>query len=271
MAKIQEGGDLMDKNIPFITKFYKSMTSPKFYIRFNQVSLAATIIYLFAISLILGLIGYIRPTLNYYRFMDTMHHEVVYDLPDFTFNNGILKVDGKQPILLRKSNYYILIDTTGKTKVSDIEKYNKAVLILKDKAFIKNEDKPIDETRYSIIKFFKFNKNQFIQAIYDFKAGSFIILICAPVLFFVSNLFTAFIVSMLGTLVNATLKAGIKYINLYKLSVYSITTSTVLSCIRRVLGISIIFINYVYIIIGFIYLFLAIRNILISEAKNMEE
>ncbi|WP_164880403.1 DUF1189 domain-containing protein [Clostridium manihotivorum] len=261
----------MDKNISFVTKFYKSMTSPKFYIKFNQISLAAAVVYLFTISLILGLIGYIRPTLNYYRFMDTIHHEVVYDFPEFNFSNGILKVDGKQPILLRKSDYYILIDTTGKTKVSDIEKYNKSVLILKDKAFIKNGDKPIDETRYSIIKFLHFDKKQFIQSMYDFKAGSFIILIAAPVLFFVSNLFTAFIVSMLGTLVNATLKAGIKYINLYKLSIYSITTSMVLSCIRRILGINIIFINYVYIIIGFIYLFLAIRNILISEAKNMEE
>ncbi|GFP78294.1 DUF1189 domain-containing protein [Clostridium fungisolvens] len=261
----------MDKNVPFFIKIYNAMAKPKFYIKFNELSFASAIIYLFTISIIFGFISYIRPTYNYYKFMDTIHNEVVYEFPEFTFNNGILEVDGKQPILLKRNDYNIVIDTTGKTGLSKIEDYDKAVLILKDKAYIKNGSSSIDETRYSIIKFLKFNKAEFIEAMYDFKAGAFIMLASAPVLFFLSNLFTAFMVSAVGTLINSVLKAGIKYINLYKLSLYAITTAVIISCIRRVLALNIVFINYIYLIISSVYMFLAIRNILITNTKNIEE
>ncbi|MBK1813430.1 DUF1189 domain-containing protein [Clostridium sp. YIM B02505] len=261
----------MDKNVPFLSKIYNSIAKPKFYIKFNELSLSSAIIYLFTVSIIFGFISYIRPTYNYYKFMDTIHNEVVYEFPEFTFNKGILQVDGKQPILLKRNDYNIVIDTTGRTDLSKIENYNKAVLILKDKAYIKDGSGSIDETRYSIIKFLKFNKTEFIQTIYDFKAGAFIMLISAPVLFFLSNLFMAFMVSAVGTLINSVLKAGIKYRNLYKLSSYAVTTAVIISCIRRVLGVNIMFINYIYLIISSIYMFLAIRNILITNAKNIEE
>ncbi|GIM29376.1 hypothetical protein CPJCM30710_20420 [Clostridium polyendosporum] len=259
------------KNISFFIKIYKSIVKPKSYILFYKLSLRNSLKYLLAITLLLGAISYIRPAYDYYKFLDIIYNNITKDFPEFSFISGTLHIDGNQPLILQRNNKYILIDTTGNTTESVLSEHESMILVLKDRVYYKKNNYNVDEASFDILQSIDFDKSDLIKYISIFKTGTILIIIVTPILLFIANMFLAFYVSLLGALINSVLKAGIRYKDLYKLSIYSITLPILISCTIRIIDISIPFINHIYIFIGFIYLFIAIKNIILEQTRNLEE
>lgn len=218
-----------------------------------------------------GAISYIRPAYDYYRFLDIIYNNITKDFPQFRFVKGSLQVDGAQPLVLQRNNKYILIDTTGNTTEGILSQHESMILVLKDKVYYKKNNYSIDEASFDILQSIDFDKKDLIKYISIFKTATILIIIITPILFFIGNMFLAFYVSLLGTLISSVLKGGIKYKDLYKLSVYSITLPILISCTIRIINIRIPFINQIYIFIGSIYLLIAIKNIILEQMRNSEE
>lgn len=252
----------------YFSAFINSILKPKEYIFFYKSTKRQAIKYIFILSLVMGMIGYSRPAYNYYNFITIISKEVQKQFPQFEFRKGELYVYGQQPYSFNKGDLSVVIDTTGSINEDKLNDYSKIILILKDRAFYKSNNFNIDEVKYYILDDLSFNKEILVKYINLFKIGTAVIIGLFPILIFFANIFLSVVVSLLGTIVNSVLKADIKYGDLFKLSLYSMTTPILTASILRFIGVKELMLNYVYIAVAFVYLFLAIKNIILNEVET---
>lgn len=258
-----------DKDMSFFIKVYRSLVKPKTYIYFSNISLRRCIIYFICVCIIFSILGSLRYVYDYNKFVTAINKEVNDGFPEFKFINGEVLVNQSEPIILtEKSKYTIIVDTTGKSNESTLKDYERVILILKDKAFIKESKHRVDEMYFKVFKNVNFNKEELKQSIWKLRLFSIIIILLFILGSIIMYLSLCFIVSFLGTIINGVFKAGIAYKTLFKISIFSVTPSVLLSTIIKLLGVKYINLYYLYILISTVYLFIGIRQILIYEYIN---
>jgi hypothetical protein len=257
------------KDMNFFIKIYRSIVKPKTYVYFSNIKLHKCIIYFLCLCILSSILGSLRYVYDYNKFVTAINKEVNDGFPEFKFSNGEIEVNQSEPIILtEKSKYTIIVDTTGKLNENTLKDYERVILILKDKAFIKESKHRVDEMYFKVFKNLNFNKEELRQSIWKLRLFTIIIIILFIIGSTVMYLSLCFIVSFLGTIINGVFKAGIRYKTLFKISIFSITPSAILSTGIKLLGVKYINLYYLYIIISTIYLFIGIRQILIYEYKN---
>ena len=253
------------KKINFVKAFFISIFKPGEYYNLIKESLVRAFVYMISITVITGLISFTTPARDYLDFINLIEDEVGNGFPEFTLYNGILDVKEKEPIIIIKAKKpTIIIDTSGETTESKLDEYDKCILILKDKLFYKKSNINIDQATYDFFKWINLDKEKTRELLPKLKMGAYLIEFVTPVLMIVLNLFSAFIISLAGVIINALLRWPLKYRNIYKMSLYSITTGIILGAILRYLNISLLFTNYIYLIIGFVYVFIAFKGVVIN-------
>lgn len=258
-----------NKDMNFFTKVYRSIVKPKAYVYFSNIKLHKCILYFICVCILSSILGSLRYVYDYNKFVTAINKEVNDGFPEFKFNNGEIVVNQSEPIVLtEKSKYTIIIDTTGKSNENTLNDYERVILILKDKAFIKESKHRVDEMYFKVFKNVNFNKEELRQSIWKLRLFTIIIIILFIIGSTIMYLSLCFIVSFLGTIINGVFKAGIAYKTLLKISIFSITPSALLSTIIKLLGVKYINLYYLYILISTVYLFIGIRQILIYEYTN---
>lgn len=249
------------RKINFFERFYISAIKPKEYYKLLKESLSSTFIYIIILSLLTGFISFITPTLDYLSFINLIEDEITNGFPEFALKEGVLDVKAREPMIIKKAKKpIIIIDTSGSTTKEILDEYDQCILILKDKLFYKKSNINVDEATYDFLKNIDLDKETTKELLPKLRMGAYLIESIAPFLIIILNLFLAFVISLVASLMNALLRWPLKYRDIYKMSVYSVTTAVILGATLRFLNISLIFSNYIYIVIGCLYIFIAFKG-----------
>lgn len=252
----------------FIKKLYISVTNPKGYRELVSEGVRNGLKYIIILSLLSGLVSFIFPAIDYSEFINIVEEEVNNGFPEFDLIDGKLDVKGDEPkIIERKDRPIVIIDTTGNIKESELNKYEKCILILKNKVYYKKNNYKIDEAQYDFLGNVELNKQKTKELIPKLKLATYLIWIVPSILMVFFNYFIAFIIFLWGILMNAFLKWPLKFREIYCVGLYSITTAILITSLLRILNISFRLNYYLYIVAGCIYGLLAI----LMMVNNIEE
>lgn len=247
-----------NQKIRFHTKFIKSITDFKFYENFLNQSTGKALKYLLMLTITIGVLWLIRPIYEFNTSITQMVYSFHESVPDFTLKNGELKIDKEMPIKLEDTNNVVIIDTTGKTNESVLDAYDSGVFIGKNSLVQKKSGFETRSFNFSQLEAFELTKDDVENLIPLLRGINVIILIFGLPWFFVSKLFSALILSIIGLILSSIKKVDIKFGGLYKLSIYALTLPILIKVILSAMNLTIPHFWIVYFALGSVYLWNAI-------------
>ena len=246
----------------FFAKLKGSLTNPDASKKFLRETMGRTVIYLLLLSLILGGISAARKTYNYNKGLLEVVNMVEGDMPDFTFENGQLSVQGNMPKVYEDEGQIVIIDTSGKTDESILDKYQTGIFISKDKMVQKQGIGSRQETSFAAMQGVSFTKENLKSLLGIAKFWPIFIIIFTPIFFFVSKFAAALITAVIALIINAIfIKANLGFGDIYKLAIYSLTLSMILKVFSIVIAVKIPYFGLLYYAIAAIYLCLGLNAI----------
>lgn len=252
----------------FGKKFINSLYNFKAYNVFFNHSVGKGILYLFLLCLCLSTIGNIFAGFRINTALNTAQDTIDNNMPDFSFNNGQLSVDGEMPIVIHENKTIFYIDTENDVDPSVLDNYSDGILLTKDKMIQKQNNVQIQTLDLKQMQSFSFNKADISPALKGIK--TFIIIlrfIFYPLFSFIGKLASSFVIMGLGGLIlNAILNKKLKYMDCVKLGMYSLTVPIILNVIKGIIGIQISYFFILYYGIALLYLFLGMKEI--EETPN---
>ncbi len=218
----------------FFGRIKDSFTNFEMYSEIAFQKKGQTLKYFFILFTILFIFGSLRVAYDFNVRISTMIETARDKVPEFSFANGVLKVEGQQPVILEgENNTVVIIDTTGKTNESVLGKYSEGVFISSQMVVTKQNF----ETR--IIKFnnfknFNLDKEKLIRLIPAFK---WIIIPVAIVLYIFSTvwaLITSVLLAAVGSfMVKSQNKDKVDFSKLWNIAVYSLTLPWILDAAKN--------------------------------------
>ena len=248
------------------------------------------IIVILAIVLSLGVIYQMNETIN--KGKDYLQN----NFPEFSYQDGILTVEGEQPIIVSEDNDIIgktIVDTNQNQEqekingyISAIEENGNGFIILSDRLIVKDESVSgtityVYKEALDQMKITQFNK----QTVLDYiNSGSIINLyislfatffIYSFTMYFFTTLINVLMLSVVGYITTWIARIKMRYIAIFNMAVYSITLSTILNIIYLAINIFIPFtmeyFQVMYITVSAIYLIAAIFILKTEFIKKQAE
>lgn len=259
-----------DIKVNFFTKLYKSITDTNFYRNFLDEPLKRAITYLLGVTLIFGSISMVRTiydlNLNMNQTIDFFDKKV----PDFKLENGELTVKGRMPLIIDEKNGDItIIDTTGRTNESVLDKYEKGTFVSKDKIVRKESELQKREYYFSAAKEVTVTKNN-VRGLVPLLKWIYVITVLFGLLgFFISKLLNALFLSIIVAITFKVSSIGLTFKDVYKLSLYALTLPIIISTILDIIPVYVPYFWILYYGIALYYLWKAIDNI--KKDKLAEE
>ena len=251
-------------------KFYKNLIDFKSYRYFHKETMGRAFLYLLLITLIFGGIISAKTAYNYNTGVSKVITYFNDKVPDFTLENGELNVDADMPIKNVSGNDIMIIDTTNDTSESILDNYDTGILITKDKMIQKKSSLQTTVTQFSSLGNLKLTKAMLKSYIPLLKIGSVFIVGFMLIGFYLSKLFSALLISLIGLIFNSAMDTKLDYGNIYKFSIYSLTVPIIIKTIIQFFNITVPFFFLIYYGIAALWLGLGIREIR-KEAEGQEE
>ena len=245
----------------FGRKFINSLYNFKAYNVFFNQSIGKGILYLFLLCICLSTIGNIFTAFSLNTAFNEAQDAVDNDIPDFSFSNGQLNVDGDMPIILDEGQTLFYIDTKNDVDSSVLDKYTSGIILTKDKMIQKQNTAQIQTFDLKQMQDISFNKADLSPALKSIKLLAIILMfIFFPLGSFIGKLISSFVIMGLGGLIiNAILNKNLKYTDCVKLGMYSLTIPIIIKLIVGIIGINISFFFVLYYGIALLYLFLGMK------------
>lgn len=262
-----------NEQMGFLSKIKNSIINPKAYVQFLKESGGRAVLYLFLITLILGCIGRIRTVYDFNNILNKAKDSLNKEVRDFTFEDGKLTVEGEMPIIIKEADGSVfIIDTSGKTNESILDKYEKAIFITDTKMVNKENSLQKRVTDFSSIKF-SLNKEKASKFIHKAKLLNSFIILFGTLWFFLKQFIFALFTTLLALIVNAFVKARVNFGEVYKLTLYALTVPIILNTVldaSGINGISIWATWGIYWVVALIYLGLGFKAIRDSEQEKLD-
>ncbi|WP_335872418.1 DUF1189 domain-containing protein [Bacillus sp. 2205SS5-2] len=258
---------------PFFRKLQYAITKPKAYQQMATEGFGRAILYLLLFTLTFGLLSALIQSYSFTKTIDGFINQIETDLPDFSLENGLLEVEGNEPIVFEEDNTLIYIDDSEAADVSmiesELENYDSAIIILRDRFINKQNRIRTEELYFSEISEFSLDKDTVLNFLPLIKWLSVLIGLAIIIWFFVSKLIMGFLVGLLGLILAAIFKRKIAYGYLYAIGLYAITTPTLLDLIADTVGGNLPW--YVFYLLTAVYLGLAIKEWNNTEGEVIQE
>lgn len=220
----------------FFRRIKDSFTNFEMYNEIAFQRKGQTLKYFLVLFTLLFILGSLRMVYDFNIWSKAMIGVARDKIPEFEFANGELKVEGQQPIVIEgENNTVLIVDTTGKTSDSELDKYNEGVYISRDMLVAKQnfESRVI---RFSNFKNFNLDKNKLIGLLPLLK---WMILPIGAVLYIfalVWALITTAILAAIGSfMVKTQIKDKIDFTKLWNISVYALTLPWILDTAKNLL------------------------------------
>lgn len=272
----------------------------KFYIDIVNQSFGRSFVYILLLSFIVSFLISLRVKIDYnkFAFISRLWIEKHVDdiwpkgLTEVRINNGEVSSDVKQPYIHQWNDFALILDTTG--EIRSLTDYKNGILILKDKILVKvkkrNESRvneydlsgidnfvirPGDSSKGIIAeismkdKSFNINLNR-IKFWADVLGHTifFAMLLLLFSLYSSTKLIQGAFFALLSMMPNKMLGANLGYSKLLNISLYALTPSTILAVIGIMAKIKFLMFWPLYTLIYLTYIYLAIKNINESGARQ---
>lgn len=266
--------------------FKKALDAIKNFEKYEDFALESTKeVFKYFIKLILVFVVVISIVFTY-RFYTLANQAISYiknELPELTFEANELKLASEEPIMIENENNIVsilIMDTNSEEKLeeyrSKVDLFGNGIILLKDRVIIRNNllanemtyDYKTIAQAYGISDFDKpvlegylTNLNQIPMYISAF----FIIIIYLFCIYFISALIDSFMLGILAWILAKIAMVKMKFKNGFHIGVYALTLPILLNMlyivINQLTGFEISKFQWMYSIISYIYVFIAILMI----------
>ena len=248
----------MPEDVTFIKRIIISVSNPELYKLLLKHGQGKAISYLLIICLILGSLSLIQPLVALIGFIDDVNISFNNDIPEFTYNNGVLSIDGEQPIVLDDKNL-LYIDTTIDDYDSVLSKYDKGSFIFKDK-LIEKTSSGITTTDMKEIIPYSFTKSDVMKFVPYLKILSILFAIFFLAWYTAGKFISALIVAALASLIFKKELLQYNFGQIYTISIYCLTTPILVKLVINTFTITIPFFFIIYYGIALLYLYLSVSK-----------
>ena len=284
-----------EKEMGFFKKMVKAITDFDYYAKLAPPKVGKSISYLIKLIALFAIVISIGITYKFYHTANQTFEYFKQDLPNFTSQNNELKFESQEPIVLRNEEIMpatVIIDTNAQTEEEvekdkkDMEAYENGILFLKDKIIMKTAG----QTGYSVYQYKElsekyqigdFNKAQAVEYISNsgmtqiLGAVYLMMVFYMFIIYIVSTLFDALILSMLGYLTTRMLGIRLRYGAIYNIAVYALTLPIILNAIyinvNALTGFTIKYFQIMYNLVSYIYMITVIFIIRSGMIKQKME
>ena len=260
------------KKAGFFSKVFYSISNMSFYETVIKESVGKAFKYLVLFSLILGAISSIKPVISFLSTIDLLDDFLTKDVPDFTFTKGELTIEGKMPMVIDAGDRAaIIIDTSGKSDESVLDKYNQGTFISNTYMINKKNAAQTERIDFSQLGSFTFTKSSltiFLSRLKPFTALFPIVIIIAML---TVKLIDSMFISVLAAIVGSIIKINLSYVQTYSIGIYAMTLPSIIEFLVGLLPFNIPFFFVLYYAIVIIYLYNAFSHIkkeMEMQAKN---
>lgn len=266
----------------FFRKLWYSIVKIEKYPQMASEGVSKALSYLAKIVIILSLVlclGMMYQTYNMVKQgVDFLENKFV----DFSYKDGILDIQNDEPIIIEESNSVLgktVIDTKQEDEqkineyVTSIGENNGGIIILKDRAIIKNQSVTGTiiynyKDSFNQMGLTEFTKQDVINyanssQIYTLYLAIFImIFVYAFIMYLITTLWNIVMISIFGYITTWLARIKMRYAAVFNMSVYAITLSVLLNAIYIAINIFtqfyITYFQVMYVCVAVIYLVAAI-------------
>jgi len=217
----------------FFTQVKESFLNYEAYREFAFQKRGKTFKYFFVLFTLVFIIGGIRFIGDFKNGTSDIIATVKEDVPEFRLENGELTVEGQQPIIMGEGDSAVLvIDTTGQTDDSILDRYIDGVFISKEKIVVK-ENPQLRIIKFSDLKDLTFDKQKLLDLLPMLK-WLFVGIAFFAYLFSITwALITTVILALIGLFINSMMKGRLVYNNLWNIAVYAFTFPWLLEMVKN--------------------------------------
>lgn len=249
------------KKIPFFKKLYYSIVNFKSYPNMVREGVGKAFLYLLLFTLIFGTISGFIVGKNVTSGINMFISQLDENTPDFRLANGHLEVEGNMPIVLEElpnNQALYIIDTTGQTQADILDNYQTGMLILEDRAIVKQN--PVQTSVYDFKEFVgaDLTKDDLMNMMPFFKSFGLIFGFLTFLFFYLVKMFHALLLAVIGLLIAAIQSKNLSFGKQYSLGIYVLTLPVLLDIIISLFGYN--FPWYLFYLVGLIYMWFAIRE-----------
>lgn len=211
-----------EPRLNFFTRIYYSIAGFDNYRYFLRQSTGKAVVYLLLMALLIGIISYVPILSEINKGMDEVISSFDSTVPDFTFSNGELHVEGNMPVTLGGGDYPIIIDTSDNPDESILEDYDNAMMLTKDKIIQKTYVNR-QVTELSPLKGFTITRADIKEVLPMVKPIGILFFIFGIIFFICAKFINALFISLIGMIINSVRKTNLNYQSVFKISVFSLT------------------------------------------------
>ena len=249
-----------DPGMGFFQKIFHSVAGFGKYRYFIRQRPGKAVVYLLLLSLILGAVSLIPVVIDFNKTVSEFIVGFDKSVPNFTFENGKLSVEGDMPIIFGEGSSTLIIDTSSQADESLLNDYDTAVLITSDRMIQKTyANKQV--TNFSLMQGLRLNRDDVKRTLPILKLFSVLYMIIGVIVFICAKFISALIASLIGLMINAITGTKLPYRDLFKISVYSLTLPLFIGTLINLTGVHIPFLNLIFYLIAIAYLWGAINMI----------
>lgn len=264
-----ENKNIPEANLSVFSKFIKSLTQPEIYVSLVKESFRKTVFYVLLMAVIFGGAIGICKAYRYSNRLSSTIKLIKDDSSKLKFANGELSIQGGSPIVFESSRGLFAIDTEGRLDRSYINKFQEVILISKDSLFIQDEPGNIQEISFEVFQGIEFTQEDIISFFNLLRIGSVLLAIAIPILFFISEFISAFVVALFAYIINSiSIKLKINFKDMYKLAFYSLTLVILIQTFLSLIKANIPFFSFFYFAISIVYLCLGL-NLIKRTQENL--
>lgn len=241
------------------------------YKEFLRQGLGKSIFYIFLVTIIFSTIVNIVTLSSFNSDISKVQAKFINEAPNFTLENGVLSIDSTQPIYYKHDGQTLIVDTSGATTLSALSPYNNGVYIDANSITFRQNYHTLKTLKFSDFADIGANNSTFGEALSIFKfMYNVTLLFIDPILSFLENLFSVFLILGPGTLIiSSIIGFKLNYSKSCTLSFYAMTSSILIEALLNVAEIDIPEFYILYYIIALIYCVLAIKKIKNIDNSNL--
>ncbi|MGE5630513.1 MAG: DUF1189 domain-containing protein [Caulobacteraceae bacterium] len=245
----------------FFLQMRESVIDFKFYREIKDNKFGRSFTYLLLLFLIIYFINGTKTFVVLRAGVDELVSQVNNNVPEFKLENGEFSFEGKMPYYIsNNANEVFAIDTTGQLTEKALEGVHTGMLVTRDKLFVKQNT---GELRVFSLKEFvgiTLTKSDVLNFLPKLSWIVLIFIVFGFIFVFGWKLLNAVILALIGLIINAVMKADMKYNNLLNISIYALTLPLLLQLAVDLSGIAVPMFWLIYWTISIVYVAMAVKN-----------
>lgn len=255
-------------------QFYRSLYSPKDIANVRKQKMGKTILYLLLLSIIASLPSLIFISKGMNEAIHTLKETMKNEVPSYSISNGKLQLNTEEPIIIDKPNLKVILDPTGTYQVDNVSTIGNTFALL-DKEFVLVTAGQSQSYTYASLGNMTISDEMIIVFLETMDSNIYVLITILVIVFLffmtINHVFQTLILAVFGQLFAKLFGRSLRYGQVWKMTVYSITIPVVFFAIMEGLQ---TFVTNGYLINWFVSLllvFLSIKEVPINKATPLDQ